>query len=67
MILNPVRLFRRWRRLRSEAMEEVRLLRRRHGEDALAEAMAKLNRPDLNTWGRNVLRQTVALLRKDVV
>ncbi len=64
MILNPVRLYRRWLRVRSEAAEEATMLRRRHGEDALAAAKAKLARPDLSTWGRSVLGRTVILLRK---
>jgi hypothetical protein len=54
MVLDPLRLFRRRRRLREAIDEEVWWLRRRFGADARATALEKLNRPDLTAWGRQV-------------
>jgi hypothetical protein len=65
MILNPLRLYRRRKRLRREALEEAHYLRRRHGADALRAAREQLRRPDLTTWGEQVLRRTIKLLRRD--
>lgn len=64
MILNPVRVYKRWRRAREEALDEAQMLRRRHGEAALAAARAKLTREDLSSWGRRVLQETVKVLEK---
>lgn len=64
MIVNPVRLYRRWRRLQQEALEEVQMLRRRYGATALEAARAKLTREDLSSWGREIMQQAVKLLEK---
>ena len=64
MIVNPVRLYKRWQRVRQEAAEEAYMLRRRHGEAALEAARAKLSREDLSSWGRKVLQETVKVLEK---
>ena len=64
MIFNPLRLYRRWRRVRAEAAEEAHMLRRRHGASALDAARTKLNREDLSSWGRRVLEETVRVLEK---
>lgn len=64
MILNPVRVYRRWRRAQEEALDEAHMLRRRHGEAALEAARAKLAREDLSSWGRRVLEETVKVLEK---
>lgn len=61
--LNPLRLWRRRRRLREAAAEEARFLRRRHGDGALIAAQEKLVRPDVTSWGREVLREAIKLLR----
>lgn len=61
--LNPLRLWRRRRRLREEAVEEARFLRRRHGDTALAAAQEKLARPEVTSWGRAVLKEAIKLLR----
>ena len=66
MTLNPLRFLRRRQRLRREALEEAQYLKRRHGEDAIRAAREQLRRPDLTTWGRNVLQRTIKLLRRDV-
>jgi hypothetical protein len=62
--LNPVRLWRRHRRLRREAADEALWLRQRHGSHALAAALAKLERKDLTPWGRAVVQRAARLLRK---
>ena len=64
MILNPIRVYRRWRRAQQEALEEAQMLRRPHGETALEAARAKLAREDLSSWGRRVLQETVKVLEK---
>ena len=64
MILNPIRVYRRWRRAQQEALEEAQMLRRRHGETAMEAARAKLAREDLSSWGRRVLQETVKVLEK---
>ncbi|WP_340644571.1 hypothetical protein [Phenylobacterium sp.] len=64
MILNPVRLYNRWLRMRGEALEEAQMLRRRHGDEALEAARAKLTRADLSSWGRRVMQETVKTLEK---
>jgi hypothetical protein len=62
MILNPLRLYRRHRRLQREALEEAQFLRRRHGPQALQIAREQLSRADLTTWGHQVLAQAIRLL-----
>ena len=64
MIVNPVRLYNRWRRVQQEAAKEAQMLQRRHGEAALEAARAKLARENLTSWGRRVLQQTVKVLEK---
>ena len=64
MTLNPLRIFRRRRRLRRAALEEAHYLRRRYGENAERVAREKLRRPDLTSWGQEVLIATVRLLRR---
>ena len=66
MVFNPLRLYRRKRRLEREALEEAQLLRRRYGAAAIAAAREKLRRPDLTWWGRKVMKRTVELLRRRV-
>jgi len=66
MMLNPLRLYRRRQRLRREALEEAQLLRRRHGDEALAVAQQQLTRPDLTTWGRQVVGEAAKLLETEV-
>lgn len=66
MILNPMRIYRRHRRLERQALEEARLLRRRHGGAAIIAAREKLKRPDLTWWGRKVLKRSIELLRNRV-
>ncbi|MBP6546052.1 MAG: hypothetical protein KA220_04985 [Phenylobacterium sp.] len=67
MIVNPVRLYKRWRRLQQEALEEAQLLRRRHGESALEAARTKLAREDLSSWGRQIMQQAVKVLEKSPI
>lgn len=67
MIVNPVRLYKRWRRLHQEALEEAQMLRRRHGATALEAARAKLAREDLSSWGRQIMQQAVKMLEKSPV
>lgn len=64
MILNPLRLYRRRRRLRREALEEAQYLRRRHGDQALQAARDQLRRQDLTTWGHQVMEEAVRLLQR---
>ena len=66
MILNPLRMYRRHQRLERQALEEARLLRRRHGGAAITVARDKLQRPDLTWWGRKVLKRSIELLRNRV-
>ena len=62
MILDPVRLFRRWRRVEREALEEAQMLRRRYGSKAQTAALEKLSRDDLSTWHRQVMKRASKLL-----
>ncbi len=55
MILDPFRLIRRRQKLREAIDDEVWMLRRVHGASARDTALAKLKRPDLTTWGRQVV------------
>jgi hypothetical protein len=66
MILNPLRLYRRHQRLERQALEEARLLRRRHGAAAVHACREKLRREDLTWWGRKVLKRTIELLRNRI-
>jgi len=66
MILNPLRLYRRRQRLLREALEEAQYLRRRHGDAAIAAAREELRRPDLTSWGHEVLRRAIKFLRNKV-
>ena len=52
---DPIRLIRRRQKLREAIDEEVWKLRRMHGERARETAREKLKRPDLTTWGRQVI------------
>jgi len=65
MILNPLRLYRRRRRLHREALEEAQFLRRRHGDSALAAAREQLRRKDLTSWGRQVTESAIKLLQAE--
>jgi len=67
MIVNPVRLYKRWRRLQQEALEEAHMLRRRYGSTALEAANAKLARDDLSSWGRQIMQETVKVLKKSPI
>jgi hypothetical protein len=64
MVLNPLRLWRRRRRLQRDALEEAQLLLRRYGAEALSVAEAKLQRSDLTRWGRAVIREAARHLRQ---
>jgi hypothetical protein len=66
MILNPLRLYRRRQRLLREALEEAQYLRRRHGDEAISAAREQLRRPDLTSWGHQVLERAIKYLRKQV-
>jgi hypothetical protein len=66
MIWNPLRLYRRRQRLKREALEEAQYLRRRHGPDAIRAARDSLERPDLTTWGQEVLEEAIRILRRGV-
>jgi hypothetical protein len=63
MILNPMRLYRRHQRLMRDAREEAQNLRRRHGAQALEAARAKLQRPEITSWGRRVIQRAVKTLQ----
>ena len=63
MILNPIRLIRRRRRFKQAVEDEVRFLRRAHGDQAHAAAVARINRPGLTEWGRRVSRAAAEQLR----
>jgi hypothetical protein len=65
MTLNPWKIMRRRRRLRREAGEEVELLRRRFGAEAAEAARRKLERPDLTSWGREVVGEALKRLKAD--
>lgn len=66
MTLNPIRLYRRLRRLQRDSLEEAQHLRRRHGDMALAAAEEKLRRPEITTWGKLVIRRAIKLLHSQV-
>ncbi|HEY8573775.1 hypothetical protein [Phenylobacterium sp.] len=66
MTINPLRLYRRRKRLEQDALEEAQLLRRRHGAMAMHAAKEKLMRLDLTAWGRKVVKRAIVLLRKHV-
>jgi hypothetical protein len=55
-IAHPIKAIRRRRRLRRAAEEEAFHLRRVHGAGAHAAALQKLKRPDLTSWGRQVVQ-----------
>jgi hypothetical protein len=65
MRLNPWKILRHRRRLRREAAEEAEFLRRRFGADAAEAASRKLQRPELTAWGREVMTETLKMLRAD--
>jgi hypothetical protein len=66
MILNPLRLYRRRQRLLREALEEAQYLRRRYGEEAIRAAREQLRRPDLTSWGHQVLERAIKYLTTKV-
>lgn len=63
-MFDPFHWYRRRQRLRRAAREEIQFLQRRYGASALAAAQEKLNRPDLNEWGRSVLAQAIKEMSK---
>ena len=65
MTLNPFRLFKRWQRLRREVEQEVFYLRRQHGERAYEAALAEMERPELTSWGRQVMEEAARRLKPD--
>ena len=66
MMLNPLRLYRRRQRLNREALEEAQYLRRRHGPDAVRAAGEQLHRPELTSWGHQVLERAIEFLKRKV-
>lgn len=62
--LNPFRYLRRRRRLHLAVEEEVFFLRRTHGKDAYAMALAKLKRDDLTEWGRQIVKGAARELKR---
>jgi len=62
MILDPFRLYRRWQRLEQEALEEARVAKLRHGEEAAWALRMKLTDPSLTRWGRKVLKRAIQRL-----
>jgi hypothetical protein len=65
MIINPVRLFRRLKRLRAAVDDEASHLRRLHGEHAARVAAEKLRARDLTRWGRLVMEGALRQLRRE--
>jgi hypothetical protein len=55
-IAHPIKAVRRRRRLRRAIEDEAFQLRRPHGAHAHAAALEKLKRPDLTSWGRQVVQ-----------
>jgi hypothetical protein len=66
MTLNPLRLYRRRRRMKREALEEAQYLRRRYGPEAVRVARDQLERPDLTTWGHQVLEEAIRILKRGI-
>lgn len=67
MVMNPLRLLRRHERIKRESLDEAQVLRRRHGDDAIAAAKEKLARTDLTSWYRQVLERAIQVLQKELV
>jgi len=65
MFENPIRLFRRWRRLRAAVDDETAYLRKLHGRNAARAAAEKLQRPDLTSWGRLVVKRALRQLERE--
>jgi hypothetical protein len=63
MDLNPLRYFRRRRRLRDAIEDEVAYLRRAFGERAYDVAIQKLVRTDLTDWGRRIVEGAARRLK----
>lgn len=63
MLINPFKSFRHRRRLRREARDEAMFLRRRYGCEAAYAAQEKLKRPDLTSWGREVMGEALKMLK----
>ncbi len=63
MTLNPFRLLRRRQRFNQAVEEEIWLLRRRHGDDAYAAALDKLQAPNLTRWGHRVMEAAAEQLK----
>ena len=63
MTLNPIRLMRRRQRLQREVEDAVRFLRRAHGDQAYAVAVARVGDPGLTGWGRRIAEETARQLR----
>lgn len=63
-MMNPIRYFRRRKRLQREALDEAAYLRRRFGDSARAAALEKLKRTDLTSWGRQVVTEAVKHLEQ---
>ncbi len=63
MDLNPIRVLRRRARLSRAAAEEADFLRRRFGEQAYDAALQEAARPELTSWGREVMRAAAEQLR----
>ena len=62
--LNFFRYLRRQRRLQRAVEEEVFYLRRAHGQEAYAMAVAKLKREDLTEWGRQIVKGAAHKLKR---
>ena len=63
MELNPIKLLKRRARLDRTAREEADFLLRRFGENAYEAALQAAERPNLTSWGRQVMRAAADRLR----
>ena len=66
MTFNPVKLIRRRKRLHQAIQEEVHFLMRSYDRGAHRAALEKLQRPDLTSWGRQVLDGAAKQLEREV-
>lgn len=64
MTFDPIRLFRRWRRIEDEARQEADLLWRRHGPEAIEMVRQTLRRADLTQRYRKVMKRVLQRLHR---
>jgi len=64
VVVDPIRMLRRWRSFQADVAEEVNFLLEQHGAAALTAAQTRLSQASLKPYAKRVLEAAVKQLRR---